>query len=157
MFYSHIFHVWIRKNQLDHVSLCLFVVVFFKEECLIYKSAFFSIRKASGALCRVFLIFSFESCIRTNCSGSSSKHIYQQSWYLYSCISFGIIITLSKASSALLRNLTYQNLWSMTEYCKWNFDISQLLDANAGRKRLSISHFSLQSNSESCLQTFSEE
>lgn len=81
----------------------------------------FSRRKASCTLCRDFVIFSFESCIRTNCSGRCSKQSYQYNWYLYSCISFGIVTTLLQASSALPKNLTYQN-------CEvWQSIVSEIL------------------------------
>lgn len=78
----------------------------------------FSRRQASGTLCRVFVILSFESCIRT---GRCSKKSYQYRWYLYSCISFVIITTLLKTSSASLKNLPYQN-------CEvWQSIVSEIL------------------------------
>ena len=53
--------------------------------------------------------------------------------------------TLLKVSSALPKNLTYQNCEVRKS---WNFDTFQLVDAITDRKSLRISHFHLQSDSE---------
>lgn len=119
MFYLLIFCVWMRNNVRPWKLK--------KKKCLIYESLhfiyFFFRRKASGTLYRVFLIFSFESYIGTNCSARCSKLSYQYNWYLCSCISCRITATLLKASSALpIKTLRYgRNIQKYSQYYTWGF------------------------------------